>query len=494
MRWLIEDHILRIQPHYNVILGRLEFCLISLLLYHIALFLLLSFVCLTLIHHHIPFINPSNRARENTIPLLKKEKEKLFLMPQTSLQWLSLVGAIWLQSISGTNSNFPAYSSQFKHTLSLSQLQLNNLAFASDAGKLLGWFSGIAAVYLPLWLVLMVGSVLGLIGYGVQYLSLTNQIPALSYPLIFFLTAVAGNSICWINTVSYAVSLRNFPRNQQIAVGITTSYQGLSAKIYADVVGALFSPASDKTAKAYLLLNSVLPLIVCFLAGPLVRDIDTTQGPRNVDAGFIAMFVITIATGIYSVISSLDSIWSGISALHNLIGTGVLLFVPLAIPLAAKIRDKVSGKLKINRENRVYDFTMEENDGTARSVEEGFKEEGEEEEEAGRLVRDVSAREEIGAKLMLKRVDFWLYFSVYFCGATLGLVFLNNLGQIAESRGSSTTSSLVSLSSSFGFFGRLVPSLLAYFLSRYFFSLSHFFLLLNAIVDKLKIIADNHLY
>ncbi|KAJ7964282.1 Protein NUCLEAR FUSION DEFECTIVE 4 [Quillaja saponaria] len=64
---------------------------------------------------------------------------------------------------------------------------------------------------------------------------------------------------------------------------------------------------------------------------------------------------------------------------------------------------------------------------------------------------------------MLMRVDFWLYFFVYFSGATVGLAFMNNLGQIAESRGCSATSSLVSLSSSFGFFGRLMPSLMDYF-------------------------------
>lgn len=67
---------------------------------------------------------------------------------------------------------------------------------------------------------------------------------------------------------------------------------------------------------------------------------------------------------------------------------------------------------------------------------------------------------------MLSRLDFWLYFLIYFLGATLGLVFFNNLGQISESRGYSSTSSLVSLSSAFGFFGRLMPSLQDYFFSR----------------------------
>ncbi|PKI58019.1 hypothetical protein CRG98_021599 [Punica granatum] len=66
-------------------------------------------------------------------------------------KWLSLVAAIWLQSITGTNTNFPAYSSHLKQVMSISQVQLNNLAFANDAGKLFGWLSGIAALYLPLW-------------------------------------------------------------------------------------------------------------------------------------------------------------------------------------------------------------------------------------------------------------------------------------------------------------------------------------------------------
>ena len=81
----------------------------------------------------------------------------------------------------------------------------------------------------------------------------------------------------------------------------------------------------------------------------------------------------------------------------------------------------------------------------------------------GEVQEEVGIIEEVGVKLMLRRINFWLYFFVYFFGATVGLVYLNNLGQIAESRGCSNISSLVSLSSSFGFFGRLMPSLMYYF-------------------------------
>ncbi|KAF5470364.1 hypothetical protein F2P56_010883 [Juglans regia] len=403
-------------------------------------------------------------------------------MSSRTLQWLSLVGIIWLQSINGTNSNFPAYSSQIKNLLSISQVQLNNLAFASDAGKLLGWLSGIAVVYLPLWLVLIIGSSLGLLGYGLQYLFLSNQI-SLSYGHIFVLTVVAGNSICWINTVCYVVAIRNFTSDHQIAIGLTTSYLGLSAKIYTDTVNAAFSYSPIERAKAYLLLSSILPVIVSVIAAPLAREVEVGR-PRNMAVAFIAMFVITMATGVYSVISSLKSISGKLSPLGHAIGTGAFLLAPLAIPVAEKIIEVVR-KCNVNIEKKMYHFTREDNiEGAERMEIEVQDKRGEvagevhqESEgaetmeisgvkESGDQGGDVRVKEEIGVKVMLKRLEFWLYFFVYFFGATLGLVFLNNLGQIAESRGYSGTSSLVSLSSSFGFFGRLMPSLVDYYFSR----------------------------
>ncbi|GKV09617.1 hypothetical protein SLEP1_g21089 [Rubroshorea leprosula] len=367
----------------------------------------------------------------------------------SALQWLSLVGIVWLQSINGTNSNFPAYSSQLKNLLSISQLQLNNLAFASDTGKLLGWVSGIAAVYLPLWLVLLIGSTLGLVGYGLQYLFLINSISNLSYAHIFFLNILAGNSICWINTVSYLVSIRNFPLERQVAVGVTTSYLGLSAKIYTDIVNLIFPSSPKKRAKGYLLLSAILPLLVCGITAPMVRYLDVGKGKtKKMRGAFIVMFGITIGTGVYAVLGSLGPISIWFSPLARVIGMGLLLLSPLLIVAG----EKIASKLGLDREERVY---IEEENTVVEKIEN--------EEES---INELRVREEIGVKLMLRRVEFWLYFFVYLFGVTLGLVFLNNLGQIAESRRCEGTSSLVSLSSSFGFFGRLLPSLTDYFFSR----------------------------
>ncbi|OVA17241.1 Nodulin-like [Macleaya cordata] len=407
--------------------------------------------------------------------------------------WLSLVGVIWLQSFNGSNTDFPAYSSQLKNLLSISQIQLNNLAFASDAGKLFGWFSGVAAVFLPLWMVLTIGGILGLIGYGLQFLFVVHKISYLSYWHIFLLNILAGNSICWINTVCYMTIIRNFSfQYSQVAVGLSTSYVGLSAKVYTNIVDAISSSTSTSSsssrssgsvtssrAELYLFLNSILPLMVSLITAPIFRDImNKAEGTIIIkQEGFTVMFLITIVTGIYSVMGSLGlKKISLISPLIYAIFLGVLLLViPLMVPVALSIREGLlKCWIKMLREKKVcsidhdkvvavYDdnqsrvvIEVKEQEAAAGSVVEEEEEEEEEEEDSysttstsGTEIEIMRVREEIGVKEMVRRVDFWLYFFVYMFGATLGLVFMNNLGQIAESRGQAATS-LVSLSSSFG--------------------------------------------
>ncbi|GFZ13418.1 major facilitator superfamily protein [Actinidia rufa] len=284
-----------------------------------------------------------------------------------ALPWLTLAGTIWLQSINGTNSNFPAYSSQLKNLLSLSQLQLNNLAVASDAGKLFGWFSGLAAAHLPLW---------------------------------------------------------NFPLDRQVAVGISTSYLGISAKIYTNLVDAFFPSSPEERAKAFLLLNSIVPLVVCICVAPMIRDISSGKS-RRVEIEFFVIFVITIITGIYAVTTSFGSISQGLSPVTVVIGMGMLLLAPAVVPVAEKTMERLQNKCWIRREESVHDINVAE-EVAGLEIEAGCK----------------------GGESSLGE---------------------NNIGVKANSRvarGSSKTSSLVSLSSSFGFFGRLVPSLLAYIFSK----------------------------
>ncbi|KAF8052794.1 hypothetical protein N665_1504s0002 [Sinapis alba] len=368
-------------------------------------------------------------------------------MSPNVLRWLSLVALLWLQSINGTNLSFPAYSSQLKEFLSISQFKLNYLSFASDAGKVLGFISGIAAIHLPLPLVLLAGGSLGFAGYGLQYLCIVKKTFTLSFYQIWGLSFLAGNSICWINTACFIVAINSFPVNRQVAVGITASYQALSGKIYTEIVHTFFYSSQREAASGYLLLNSLVPLACCLVTAPmLMREAKATSSASSrddVNVGFIVLFVVTIATGIYAVATSLLPV----PAVLVLVGIVLFLLAPLAIPTGVRLEELMSSTHKVYN----LEAPIEEED---QKKEEEFVDE------------KVGVREEVEWTKLWKRLDFWIYFGLYLFGPTVGIVFMNNLGQIAESRGCAATTSLVALSSSFGFFGRLLPSLLDYFLSR----------------------------
>nr|ACG29621.1 nodulin-like protein [Zea mays] len=415
----------------------------------------------------------------------------------SSAHWLSLVGSIWLQTVNGPNADFPVYSSQLKELKHITQVQLNFLAFASDAGKLFGWFSGVAALYLPLWLVAFVGAAFGLVGYGVQYLFLDSA--GLRYWHLFLLTSLAGNGICWINTVCYLLCMRNFGSSSRVAVSLATSYLGLSAKVYtslADSIPGLV--ASGSKAKTYLLLNAVVPMLVAVAVAPSLRVVELrSEASTESDAAFLVMFAITLATGACAVVGSIGSTSGsgGLSSREHVISLGVLLATPVLIPLALRVRESLNKIRATKRENRIHDLGADDDAGAGAGVVIDVGGAGPESKEGdGDGGVSEKPREEIGGLRLLRKLDFWLYFFSYMFSGTLGLVFLNNLGQIAESRRLGQTSTLVSLSSSFGFFGRLLPSFLDYYSAKSGYSISRtgsmaslmapmagaFFLLLNS--------------
>jgi hypothetical protein len=372
----------------------------------------------------------------------------------SSAHWLSLVGSIWLQTINGPNSDFPVYSSHLKDLKHISQVQLNFLAFASDAGKLFGWFSGVAALYLPLWLVAFVGAAFGLVGYGIQYLFLDST--GLRYWHLFLLTSLAGNGICWINTVCYLLCIRNFGSSSRVAVSLATSYLGLSAKVYTSLADSIPWLANSK-AKTYLLLNAVVPMLVTIVVAPSLRVVDL-KSSASTDAAFLVMFAITLATGACAVVGSIGSTSNGLSSREHMISLSVLLATPVLIPLALRVRESMNKIRETKWENRIHDLGTDDAGDTTLGAVVGIDMAPDVESKDG----DSVTEEEVGGLRLLRKLDFWLYFFSYMFSGTLGLVFLNNLGQIAESRRLEKISTLVSLSSSFGFFGRLLPSFLDY--------------------------------
>lgn len=305
---------------------------------------------------------------------------------------------------------------------------------------------------------------------------------------MFLLCLLAGCSICWFNTVCFVLCTQNFAANRPLAISLTVSFNGISAALYALAAKAI-NPSSDPL---YLLLNAVIPLLTSIVALPPILcqpslDPLPTDAVRRDSLIFLLLNFLAVLTGIYLLLIS--SISSTATIAHLLFAGAIFLLVlPLCIPgvvyakkwfrsaVNSSIRLDASGfilvdadDLELHKEhitrsgsshgNGVSDVLIKADGSTHDIV--GYNITGQESCWEKLIGKDqlVMLGEEHQARMLVRRLDFWLYFLAYFCGGTIGLVYSNNLGQIAQSLGhSSNTSSLITLYSAFSYFGRLLSA------------------------------------
>ncbi|KAM7277965.1 hypothetical protein ACFE04_005099 [Oxalis oulophora] len=385
-------------------------------------------------------------------------------MEAESMKWVIMVGATWLQALTGTNFDFSSYSSTLKSVLGISQLQLNYLSTASDLGKAFGWCSGLCLMYFPLCSVMFFSAFIGFFAYGLQFLVI-QQFISLPYFMVFFLCLLAGCSICWFNTVSYMLCIRNFTTNRPIALSLTVSFNGLSAALYTLIANAI----NHDSATVYLSLNALLPLFISsLLLIPILRQpplqnisIDAIRWDYFI---FIVLNVLAVVTGLYLLL--LNSLSSTTSAARILLaGAIVLLILPLCLPGILYAREWARQNVyKILHIDGSSFSALETDDLDLQKELNGIKHcSGRDKNGFFSKVTEKDRLTILGEEhsvwLLVRRWDFWLYYVAYFCGGTIGLVYSNNLGQIAESLGFySQLSSIITLYSSCSFFGRLLAA------------------------------------
>ncbi|KAJ4769511.1 Major facilitator superfamily protein [Rhynchospora pubera] len=378
-------------------------------------------------------------------------------MAGQSRKWMIVVATLWIQAFTGTNFDFSAYSSALKVAMGISQVELNYLATASDLGKLFGWSSGLALLYLPLPVVLFIAAGTGLVSYSLQWLVVTSQI-SLPYTAVFLLCLLAGCSICWFNTVCFVLCIRNFPINRSVALSLSISFNGVSAALYSLMQSSLSSITTSPSV--YLLLNATVPLIVSTVVLPpilLQPSEDLIElSPRKASHDthrFLILHILAFFTGLYLLFLNSVSTDSSIASVI-LAGAIILLILPLLVPGVIFAREWAqkniysSFRIEVPDTPPLQSLIFNDSDELNMSL-------------LTVIERKKLAMlgEEYSAWSLVAQPDFWLYYTAYFCGATVGLVYSNNLGQIAESLNlDSDLTMLLAVYSACSFFGRLLSA------------------------------------
>ncbi|CAL5212653.1 unnamed protein product [Lathyrus oleraceus] len=372
----------------------------------------------------------------------------------TATKWLGFVAAVWIQAISGNNYTFSNYSDALKSLMHLTQLQLNNLSVAKDVGKAFGLLAGLASDRLPTWAILLIGSFEGLIGYGVQWLVVGQIIQPLPYWQMCVFLCMGGNSTTWMNTAVLVTCIRNFRRNRGPVSGILKGYVGLSTAIFTNLCSAIF--AEDPAF--FLLTLALVPFIVCLTGVFFLREIPVAKtttaeedseeskyfGILNAVAVVLAVYLLA-----YGFVPNVNTLVSRVFIAILL----VLLASPLGIPVYAYFKGRNSGRVGGDIEgNRIREPLIQNGDQESEAVSVETVE-----TEAVVVVKGQPAvGEEHTIMEVMKSLDFWILFVSFLCGVGTGLAVMNNMGQIGLALGYTDVSIFVSLTSIWGFFGRII--------------------------------------
>ncbi|XP_077219847.1 protein NUCLEAR FUSION DEFECTIVE 4-like [Tasmannia lanceolata] len=366
-------------------------------------------------------------------------------------KWLGFVTAIWVQSISGNNYTFSNYSDALKTLMSLTQLQLNNLSVAKDVGKAFGVLAGLSSDRLPTPVILLIGSIEGFIGYGVQWLVVSQRIHPLPYWQMCIFLCMGGNSTTWMNTAVLVTCMRNFRKNRGPVSGILKGFIGLSTAIFTDICSAVFSdsPAS------FLLMLAIVPAVVCLTAIVFLREIDNKgaeTGEETEESRYFSFFsIVAIVIAVYLLLFDVSGKHGRSLSQVFAVGLLVLMAVPLGVPIynawkSRRCGSDVEGQIR-------QPLLIGENSGLVK------KEKKMEVGDLGLVEEREKNKPEIGEDHTIleaiRTVDFWVLFVSFLCGVGTGLAVMNNMGQMGLALGYVDVSMFVSLTSIWGFFGRI---------------------------------------
>lgn len=381
-----------------------------------------------------------------------------YLLSPTSAagKWMGFVTAVWVQAISGNNYTFSNYSDALKSLMALTQLQLNNLSVAKDVGKAFGILAGLASDRISPSALLLIGSIEGFVGYGVQWLVVSQRIQPLPYWQMCIFLCMGGNSTTWMNTAILVTCIRNFRKNRGPVSGILKGYVGLSTAIFTDICTALF----NNDPARFLLMLTVVPFVVCLFAIIFLREIppSSTAAEEKAETRYFAIFnVLAVIIAVYLLIFDI----TGDHGLTLSRAFCILLLILLASPISVPVYLAIQNFIRLNP--KTLDV-----EAIANTATEPLLIRQEEQSTETVVVADESkASSPVVEKMQpvigeehtvfeaLKTVDFWILFVSFLCGVGTGLAVQNNMGQMGLALGYADVSIFVSLTSIWGFFGRI---------------------------------------
>lgn len=259
---------------------------------------------------------------------------------------------------------------------------------------------------------------------------------------------MGGNSTTWMNTAVLVTCIRNFRKNRGPVSGILKGYVGLSTAIFTDLCSSLFSDDPS----SFVLMLAIIPFLVCLTAIVFLREIppSSTSGEEKEEVRYFGIFnAVAIVIAVYLLAFDVTGNHGQLLSRAFAIILLVLLASPLSVPIYLMARNlKLFKCVTLDIEGDVTEPLSHVTEPLLVEV------------SVAAVVVVERRKPEIGEDHTiweaLRTVDFWILFFSFLCGVGTGLAVMNNMGQMGLALGYVDVSIFVSLTSIWGFFGRII--------------------------------------
>lgn len=318
-------------------------------------------------------------------------------------RWTNLAAALLIILAGGTVYAFGAYSEALKATLELSQAQLELAALCGNLGNYLGTagffydkFGGVASAKF--------GALLIGVGYGCQWL-LATWGSAYAIELLCACCFVWGHGSGYLDCAAVGSGVAAFPRRRGAVVGLLKSFYGLASSM---IILALPWLGGIDFIAALAVVAGGLPLLALYafedapdrVGESDARDALAGRTFTSLAGRVVAFALLALGVAILRVVAP-----------PSALGFNVLVSLLVAAGLAWIVRAAARGP---QREEELVD---------------------EEEEEDAESLIESSSEHDSHPCATLRSPEYWLLLLAILPGAGMGLMTINNLGQIVSARG-----------------------------------------------------------